>query len=635
MSKTGIWRVLDIEPTADTAVIRRAYAARLKLTNPEVDPRGFMALREAYDAALSEARWRAYDSAYEEEEPEEEEQASTEASAGILSETPRETAVETAVETSVETSVETNIDARQPAYADPGNDRGNGSSDDDQDDYDFIPLPTLPQSSTFPASITPAPDAAPQPAPDESAALRRAFRLACTDLLSALNFNQSPAAIRAAFEAVIRSPAMDELGVHVSTEQWIANLIHQRRPASDCLIDRAIAYFGWTNQAASAHGDIGGGIIALRSWIAEEKTSDTFLARIARPAHEYHRAFVVTSKPMHPRPWWRRALALRHTGIVKRFLAHVDAVAPAAIRFLDLDAVNWWRTAIRRLKIPLQIVNYLWRAGAAFAVLYAIGSTPQRDDLVDARRKCSVVLPYESIARLNESACAHAVSLMPDSLMMRQYAGIEALRAGEDAAADAHFSAIVWVSPNDPYALFGQGLAQSHATDPVGRDLGVDMIATARTYEPEVDAYFARFKLTAPPTPTSPAPVIAPPYKRPTPPPAFDVAPKRHKGAPQDALGQALKDFGFEGSFDTGYTRLECLSRLDWSVSDCRIVAENPKNEGRAELALRIASRFQYEPATLKGEPVDYAPVNISIVFTPPDPARAPAPAAPRQDDRR
>ena len=45
------WTVLGIEPTEDERAIKRAYAARVKVTSPEADPAGYMELREAYEAA--------------------------------------------------------------------------------------------------------------------------------------------------------------------------------------------------------------------------------------------------------------------------------------------------------------------------------------------------------------------------------------------------------------------------------------------------------------------------------------------------------------------------------------------------------------------------------------------------------
>jgi hypothetical protein len=51
MTVTEMWRRLGIPPTTDPAALRLAYAERLKQVRPDVDPAGFRALREAFEAA--------------------------------------------------------------------------------------------------------------------------------------------------------------------------------------------------------------------------------------------------------------------------------------------------------------------------------------------------------------------------------------------------------------------------------------------------------------------------------------------------------------------------------------------------------------------------------------------------------
>lgn len=56
---TNHWQLLELPPDADERSIKRAYARLLKTHRPDENADNFQRLRQAYEASLAEARWRA------------------------------------------------------------------------------------------------------------------------------------------------------------------------------------------------------------------------------------------------------------------------------------------------------------------------------------------------------------------------------------------------------------------------------------------------------------------------------------------------------------------------------------------------------------------------------------------------
>ncbi len=49
------WQILGIEPTTDKRAIKRAYASKLKIHKPELDPEGYQRLRAAFDTVIKQS----------------------------------------------------------------------------------------------------------------------------------------------------------------------------------------------------------------------------------------------------------------------------------------------------------------------------------------------------------------------------------------------------------------------------------------------------------------------------------------------------------------------------------------------------------------------------------------------------
>lgn len=199
------WTVLGLAPTSDQTAIRRAYARKLKVTNPEDDPQDFMALREALDQAQQWARWQAFDEA--DVQP---------------------------------------ADATEPAAgeaAPPWGDRP----------------PTEPDPPAHPYD----PDAAAFAAEREASFVDlHAREEALYDAVS----RGDEAAMGPALDALLAAPALDDIGARDVTGEWLARVIAEHFPRSDAIIEAAIAGFGWRHDARGVSPAVAAVLERLEVW---------------------------------------------------------------------------------------------------------------------------------------------------------------------------------------------------------------------------------------------------------------------------------------------------------------------------------------------------------------------------------
>ncbi|MFA5964774.1 MAG: J domain-containing protein [Sphingomonas sp.] len=180
------WAILGVARGADRDAIRKAYARKLKVTNPEDDPEGFKTLRAAYEQALEALRWAQYDIADEEDEwP----------SDGTASDEPGD-------------------DAR---WTEPSRGPAAEASAD---------VPTIEERERA----------------DELAAFQEITR-GLSALLEAPE--RDDRAVERQFVAFRQSPALTEIAVRASAETWLADLLARTVPRSDAILREATDLFGW------------------------------------------------------------------------------------------------------------------------------------------------------------------------------------------------------------------------------------------------------------------------------------------------------------------------------------------------------------------------------------------------------
>jgi len=307
------WRVLGVPRGSDRATIRRAYAAKLKVTNPEDDAAGFKELRAAYEEAL---RW---------------------------------------------------VDYQQ---FDDWDDEEEDAADGDRAGLTLVPVgePTA-QDGDAPHAAEPLPPPEPDPLEVERAADAAEFERRFAELEAGLRgpWFKDRDGIRAAFDAVMAAPALIELDLRAYAEYRIAALIADTIPRSDAILREAMAAFGWEGE-----GNHPPAVWALRARLDEWR----LIASFGR-GHALERGWRALINGKSPNWLRRlRALRPGTAGQVRQLFDLADYDVPGIAHSFHPKAVEWWRAHLDAPRFGSVEVALLLLGGVVAALFAVLGATP-------------------------------------------------------------------------------------------------------------------------------------------------------------------------------------------------------------------------------------------------------------------
>ena len=318
------WKVLGIEATRDLPTIKRAYAAKLKDCHPEDDPEGFQRLRGAYESALRYATPR----------------KPLEATAIIDPKVRRAMSAKAKVKRDVATVDEPVAPNPQPAQA-------------------AEPDSALSKQA---AKV----ESPPPPPPDPMIALRAEHEARCRDLWQMLARREGadPDSLRAMLDSILKSEAMDSVGVHTRTEQWLAGFIADSTPRSDPLVGPSIAYFGWRADRLTRGHDASQRVLARADDLV-------FMEGLRRQQGEHADAW----KALNAKPTKLQAFLHRATPSlpdqVRRLRDLIQRERPTLRGDLEPEGAAWWDAYLAKPQLPAGVAWVVMVFGLVFGLAFS------------------------------------------------------------------------------------------------------------------------------------------------------------------------------------------------------------------------------------------------------------------------
>jgi hypothetical protein len=285
------WAVLGIAPTEDKRAIKRAYAAKLKATDVDKDPKAFIALRQALD----EATWDSEYLQYAQED---------EADVGLLE---PETATEIAPISDEEI---------QPVPLPVADELAPVDDDDDQDED-----PSYWRWE-------------PQRQPATEADQERIIEL----LWSETPVAEIEIELVERTHAILTAEEMENIDHASSIEDWMASIIAQSIPRSDAMGRVAVPHFGWADQVDNWRTRYGVSAAAAR--FADLEALD----RLENTSHQWHDAWVALKQPPPDAYGWKAVS--KHRADIIALMASIRYHSPALESELNAEHVALWEAAI-------------------------------------------------------------------------------------------------------------------------------------------------------------------------------------------------------------------------------------------------------------------------------------------------